>query len=64
MRKRLPFICTILILIPAALSAQTKITDPDEVKVFVDCNARCDMSYVKTEINYVDLIFVVLLMHF
>lgn len=56
MRKRLSFVCTILILIPAILSAQTKIKDPDEVKVFVDCNAWCDMSYVKTEINYVDFV--------
>lgn len=28
----------------------------DEIKVFVDCNAWCDMRYVKTEINYVDFV--------
>lgn len=49
-----------LLLMPAFISslvyAQTKSINKDEIKVFVDCNARCDMSFIKTEINYVDFV--------
>src|SRR5665647_110598 len=56
MRKFLPLFCTLLFSIPSVISAQNKINNIDEVKVFVDCNTRCDMRYVKTEINYVDFV--------
>lgn len=29
-------------------------TKKDEVRVFIDCDWRCDISYIKTEINFVD----------
>jgi len=42
------------VLMPALIAAQAK--NKDEIKVFVDCNAWCDMDYIKTEINYVDFV--------
>ena len=46
----------LLALLSSTVIAQTKIASKDEVKVFVDCNASCDMSFIKTEINYVDFV--------
>ncbi len=54
MRKNLLLFSILLLLIPAIASAQAK--NKDEIKVFLDCNAWCDMSYIKTEINYVDFV--------
>jgi hypothetical protein len=28
----------------------------DDVKLFIDCNANCDMTFIKTEINYIDFV--------
>ena len=28
----------------------------DNVKLFIDCNANCDMTFIKTEINYIDFV--------
>lgn len=56
MRTCLLFICLFVISIPSFTYAQTKSKNKDEVKVYVDCNAWCDMSYIKTEINYVDFV--------
>ena len=56
MRKRCGLLYFILVSIPASLSAQNKLSHTDEIKVFVDCNAWCDMSFVKTEITYVDFV--------
>lgn len=56
MRKRCGLLYFILVAIPASLSAQNKLSHTDEIKVFVDCNAWCDMSFVKTEITYVDFV--------
>ena len=56
MRTCLLFFCAFIISIPSFTHAQTKSKNKDEVKVFVDCNAWCDMSYIKTEVNYVDFV--------
>lgn len=40
----------------SVVSAQSKAVNKDEIKVFVDCNAWCDMAFIKTEINYVDFV--------
>ncbi len=56
MRKQI-FACSFtFLLIPFIVSAQTTKKNNDEIKVFVDCNDWCDMSYIKTEINYVDFV--------
>ena len=55
MRKYLLFFL-IPFLFPVVIAAQAKANNKDEIKVFVDCNAWCDMSYVKTEINYIDFV--------
>jgi len=54
MRKCTGLFCFSFFLFSSTASAQTKVKD--EVKVFVDCNAWCDMSFIKTEINYVDFV--------
>ena len=56
MRKLLLYIFAIMFSIPSVINAQNIVSKKDEVKVFVDCNAWCPMSYVKTEINYVDFV--------
>ncbi len=38
------------------IAAQQKTSSTDEVKVFLDCNAYCDLDYIKTEINYVNFV--------
>lgn len=54
MHKNLLLPCLLFLLLPSIISAQTK--NKDEIKVFLDCNAWCDMSFIKTEINYVDFV--------
>ena len=54
MRKLSLFFCTVFL--SYSIHAQNKTSKKDEIKVFVDCNAWCDMSFVKTEINYVDFV--------
>src|SRR6478609_3164223 len=54
MRQLLPY--AVLFLFPIFISAQTKTNTKDEIKVFIDCNAWCDMNYIKTEINYIDFV--------
>lgn len=56
MRKQIFVLCITVFLITPVLSAQNKLNTKDEVKVFVDCNTWCDMSFIKTEINYVDFV--------
>jgi len=36
--------------------AQQKDSSATEIKVFLDCNAWCDMRYIKTEITFVDFV--------
>jgi hypothetical protein len=54
MFKCLRLLCLLSFLIPAITNAQPK--NKDELRVFIDCNAWCDMSFIKTEINYVDFV--------
>ncbi|MGB4845600.1 MAG: hypothetical protein WBP16_14120, partial [Ferruginibacter sp.] len=54
MRKNSLLLCLLIFTTPVIVPAQTK--TKDEIKVFLDCNAWCDMSYIKTEINYVDFV--------
>jgi hypothetical protein len=56
MRKRLSLFVLSCFTIPAVLSAQNKISNKDEIKVFADCNTWCDMNFIKTEINFVDFV--------
>lgn len=55
MRKQVFVLFSLLIFHYASL-AQTKPKDNGDVRVFVDCSTWCDMSYIKTEINYVDFV--------
>lgn len=48
----LSLLITIFFISPSTSAQFNK--SKDEIKVFLDCNAWCDMSYIKTEINYVD----------
>ncbi|HUR10381.1 MAG TPA: hypothetical protein VM012_03380 [Flavitalea sp.] len=52
MRK---IVLTILLLnLYLCVSARTPDTTATELKVFLDCNAWCDMDFIKTEITFVD----------
>jgi hypothetical protein len=48
------FLLCSLSIISILSSAQEPKTE--NVKVFIDCNAWCDFSFIKTEINYVDFV--------
>lgn len=54
MRKLILLLCILIFICTVFVSAQTK--NKDEVRVFLNCTAWCDMSYIKTEINYVDFV--------
>ena len=54
MRKIILLLCILIFICTVFVSAQTK--NKDEVRVFLNCTAWCDMSYIKTEINYVDFV--------
>ncbi len=56
MRKLISFLYILLVSIPGILTAQNKTISKDEVRVFVDCNTWCDMSFIKTEINFIDFV--------
>ena len=43
-------------LFSSAIFAQNIPVNKDEIRVSVNCNAWCDMSFIKTEINYVDFV--------
>lgn len=48
---------TILLACIAILPFLPKAQKPaDNIKLFLDCNAWCDMSFVKTEMNYIDFV--------
>jgi hypothetical protein len=38
------------------VSAQNTVTQNQRLKVFMDCNSGCDMTFVRTEINIVDFL--------
>ena len=44
------------ILIVLSSFGQTQDSVRTDIKVFLDCNAWCDMSYIKTEITFVDFV--------
>lgn len=54
MQKSTSLLYLLLFAMPYLASAQSK--NKDEIRVFIDCNAWCDMSFIKTEINYVDFV--------
>ena len=54
--KKLIFALFLSLLFSSAISAKNKPVNKDEIRVFVDCNAWCNMSFIKTEINYVDFV--------
>ena len=54
MRKIILLLCILIFICTVFVTAQTK--NKDEVRVFLNCTAWCDMSYIKTEINYVDFV--------
>ncbi len=56
MRKRCLVFCILFFLLHSISFAQIKPKANDDVRVFVDCNTWCDMSYIKTEINYIDFV--------
>ena len=56
MRKQTLLICLMAIFFTSIINAQNKPNNKDEIKVAIDCTAWCDMSYIKTEINYVDFV--------
>jgi len=55
MRKLLFYIIVIALNIKSGW-AQEKTAASSEVKIFLDCNADCDLDYIKTEINYVNFV--------
>ncbi len=54
MRKCSYLLYLLLLVLPSLAGAQSK--NKDEIRVFIDCNSWCDMSFIKTEINYVDFV--------
>jgi hypothetical protein len=50
--KKLLFLLLVFALPLFALSQKP----PANVKLFVDCNGWCDMSFIKTEMNYIDFV--------
>ena len=54
--KKLILLLLLSLFIAFSGFAQKDSTKKDEIRVFVDCNAWCDMSFIKTEINYVDFV--------
>ena len=56
MRKQIFVFCILFFLAHSISFAQAKPKNNDDVRIFVDCNAWCDMSFIKTEINYVDFV--------
>ena len=38
------------------MAANSQITYPDRLKVYIDCYSRCDMTFIRTEINIVDFL--------
>ena len=47
---------TILLSIAAFAACWSQHIYPDRLKVFIDCHSRCDMDYIRTEINLVDFL--------
>ncbi|HXG55455.1 MAG TPA: hypothetical protein VNJ03_08775 [Vicinamibacterales bacterium] len=50
-------LCTLLLLIPATVAAQTLPATPapgGPIRLFLDCGPRCDESFLKREITFVD----------
>ena len=46
----------ILFLIAACIPGRSQQSYPDRLRVFIDCHADCDMTYIRSEINIVDFL--------
>jgi len=45
-----------LLFIVACIQVRSQQTYPDRLRVFIDCHADCDMTYIRSEINIVDFL--------
>jgi len=52
--KKLAFLCLLYFTIPFTAPAQDKY--PDRLKVFIDCQSGCDLTFIRSEINIVDFL--------
>jgi hypothetical protein len=49
-------LCFILLLLAAASVGWSQKKYPDRLKVFIDCQSGCDMTFIRSEINIVDFL--------